>query len=252
MFAPKIELRVLVNALIRYAPVFIEALKENGVRVGAAPTGANPVKLLPSSTRYPADARVAAFESPTYAEQARLILKVSLNLGANLAICQLAVKAGSHDCEDGFVPLRAFLSEAGVDVASLALSDGRGGDPNDRATPVAVTQMLRHWVGRPDFDRWRESLPVLGVDGTLGDTGTESPAKGKVFAKTGTAAAGDPLNGTIQVQAKALAGYVESPKGWQVFAVVVNNAGASADFAALFQAGTDLGEVAAALWEQAQ
>jgi serine-type D-Ala-D-Ala carboxypeptidase/endopeptidase (penicillin-binding protein 4) len=231
----------------------IEALEAAGVQVDAAPTGANPVNLLPRSSQYPRQSRVAEFVSPVYAEQAKLILKVSLNLGANLAICQLAVRAGSSDCEDGFAPLRTFLTGAGVDVESMALSDGRGGDPADRATPLAVTQILRYWTRQADFDRWRTSLPILGVDGTLAANAKESPARGKVFAKTGTAAAGDPLNGTVQVQAKALAGYLERPDGsWLIFDVVVNNAGASPDLSALVAAGEDVAEVAAALWDEAQ
>jgi serine-type D-Ala-D-Ala carboxypeptidase/endopeptidase (penicillin-binding protein 4) len=232
--------------------VFIEALKAKGIAVGARSTGANPVALLPRTMKYPEGDRVAAFESPVYAEQARLIMKVSLNLGANLAICLMAVQAGSDDCEDGFGELRSYLSTSGVDLAGVALSDGRGGDPNDRATPLAVTQMLRYWIERPDFDRWRNTLPVLGVDGTLAETATKSAAVGKVFAKTGTAVAGDPLNGSYQVQAKALAGYFQARDGsWRVFDLVANNAGAGPDLTILFQAGEDVGEAAAALWEEA-
>ncbi len=232
--------------------VLIQALEANGVRVGARPTGANPVALLPKSMTYPAGDRVAAFVSPTYAEQARLIMKVSLNLGANLAVCLLAVKAKSNDCEDGFAEVRTYLTRSGVDVRGVALSDGRGGDLNDRATPIAVTQMLRYWVEQPDFDRWRDTLPILGVDGTLAETAKNSPAAGKVFAKTGSAAGGDPLTGTIQIQAKALAGYFQAADGsWRVFDIVTNNAGASQDLSALFQAGEDVGEVAAALWDEA-
>ena len=35
---------------------------------------------------------------------------------------------------------------------------------------------------------FHESLPILGVNGDLGLFGTDSPSKGKVFAKTGTIA----------------------------------------------------------------
>jgi D-alanyl-D-alanine carboxypeptidase/D-alanyl-D-alanine-endopeptidase (penicillin-binding protein 4) len=112
--------------------------------------------------------------------------------------------------------------------------------------------MLRYWIERPDFDRWRNTLPILGVDGTLADTATKSAAVGKVFAKTGTAVADDPLNGTFQVQAKALAGYFQARDGsWRVFDLVANNAGAGPDLTILFQAGEDVGEAAAALWEEA-
>ena len=39
---------------------------------------------------------------------------------------------------------------------------------------------------RPDAAAWRATLPILGVDGSLTTVQANSPAKGKVFAKTGT------------------------------------------------------------------
>ena len=169
---------------------------------------------------------MAAYTSPPYREFAKLILKVSHNLGANLGVCLLAVREGSRDCADGFPAMRSFLTQAGVDTSQLALSDGRGGDPADRATPVAVTQMLRYWVARPDFDTFRQALPILGVDGSLADVAVDTPARGKVFAKTGTLVASDELNARLVLQAKALGGYFARPEGsWIVFNVVVNNAG---------------------------
>lgn len=230
--------------------VFIQALRARGVQVDATATGPNPVDRLPQDTQYPAGSRVAQFESPRFAEQAKFILKVSHNLGANTTVCLLAVRAGSDDCADGFTALRAFLTRAGVDVESLVLSDGAGVDPN-RLPPVAVTQLLRWWTRQPDFDRWRESLPILGVDGTLHNVATDSPARGKVFAKTGTKIDVDLLTGTVVLQTKALAGYFRTSDGtWQVFDIVVNNAGKSADAVSLFGVGEDVGQVAAALWEE--
>lgn len=250
---PILQVAPITDSAAFARTTLIEALTAAGVRVDAQAVGANPANLLPRTSAYPSEARVAEFVSPAYAEQAKMIMKVSHNLGANLAICLLAVRTGSSDCEDGFAPLRQFLGRAGVDVGSVALADGRGGDPTDRATPVAVTQILRYWLRQPGFDRWREALPILGVDGTLATNATGSPARGKVFAKTGTAGAGDPLNGAVQVQAKALAGYLERPDGsWRVFDVVVNNGGSSPDLSAVLTAGEDVAEVAAALWEEAQ
>ncbi len=229
--------------------VFIQALRARGVQVDAPATGPNPATRLPRSSRYPAGSRVARFESPRYAEQARFILKVSHNLGANTAICLLAVRAGSDGCADGFTALGAFLTRTGVDVGSLVISSGAGGEPN-RLPPTAVTQLLRWWTRQPDFGRWRESLPVLGVDGTLHDVATGSPARGKVFAKTGTLIDADLLTGDIVLLTKALAGYFQTADGtWQVFDIVVNNPGKSPDILSLLGVGEDVGQVAAALWQ---
>jgi D-alanyl-D-alanine carboxypeptidase/D-alanyl-D-alanine-endopeptidase (penicillin-binding protein 4) len=65
---------------------------------------------------------------------------------------------------------------------------------------------------------------VLGVDGTLADTvGRDSPARGKVFAKTGTYGDPDLLNDRVILRSKALAGVMTTADGRRLaFAFFVN------------------------------
>ena len=51
-------------------------------------------------------------------------------------------------------------------------------------------------------------LPIMGVDGTLADIQRSSPARGKVFAKTGTDGSDNYLNDG-GVHEKGLAGYID-------------------------------------------
>nr|WP_257019001.1 D-alanyl-D-alanine carboxypeptidase/D-alanyl-D-alanine-endopeptidase [Streptomyces sp. TLI_235] len=235
------------NAFARTA--LIEALARAGVTVTARPVGPDPVGLLPAD--YPAGSRVAAYVSPPFEQYTRLILKVSHNLGANLGICLMAVAAGSHDCVDGFPVLRAFLERAGVDLTQVQLADGRGGDPVDRATPVAVNQILAYWLRTPEADTFRNALPILGVDGTLADNCTDCPAKGKVWAKTGTVAGFDFLNQQLAVGAETIAGYLDAGNGrLHTFFAGVNNTQA-ADFDGLLEIDDDVANVAALLQQQA-
>lgn len=249
------------DPLVQVAPIadpasfartaFIQALRRAGVHVVADAGGTNPAKL-PAQRRLDKHNRVAQYVSPPWHDYAKLILKVSLNIGANLGVCLLAVKAGSSDCEAGFAPLRAALAARGVDTTQLVLADGRGGDPADRATPVATVQLLRSWVDEPDFAAFRACLPILGVDGSLADVARDFPARGKVFAKTGTMAAADPLNGRLVIQAKALGGFYQDESGqWQSFQVVVDDAGGGTDITPALTANEDVGEVAAWLWTAA-
>ncbi|WP_307790564.1 D-alanyl-D-alanine carboxypeptidase/D-alanyl-D-alanine endopeptidase [Streptomyces actuosus] len=227
----------------------IEALARAGVKVTAAATGPNPEGKLPPSPI--GGRRVAAYVSPVYAEYAKLILKVSHNLGANLALCNMAVAKGSHDCMDGFPVLRSFLKRAGVDPGQIQLADGRGGDPVDRATPVALEQMLHYWQGTPEADRFRLALPILGVDGSLSASCTDCPAKGKVFAKTGTVVGFDTLNQRFAVGGQTLAGYLEAADGHlHTFFVGVNGASAP-DIQGVFGVADDVNSIAALLQEQA-
>lgn len=170
---PLVQVAPIADPAAFARTVFVQALQRAGVHINARVDGPNPARSLPAS--YPAPDRVAAYVSPPYADYAKLILKVSHNLGANLGVCLLAVHAGSHDCADGFAPLRAFLQRAGVDIDQVALADGRGGDPVDRATPIAVIQILRYWLGRPDFAAFRKCLPILGVDGSLTNVAVNTP-----------------------------------------------------------------------------
>ena len=228
----------------------IEALGRAGVSVSAPPTGPNPAGLLPAQRSYQGDQRVAAYVSPPFREYAKLILKVSHNLGANLVVCLMAVKAGSTDCDDGFAVMRSFFARAHVDRNQLMLADGDGGNPVNRVTPRAAVALLRYWLARPEGAAFRHLLPDLGVDGTLASVARTSPAKGRVFAKTGTAVAYDPLNARLSV-AKALAGYLEvRPGRVDVFDLVVNDA-AVPGITGIFKLSDDLGAIAALLQQEA-
>jgi D-alanyl-D-alanine carboxypeptidase/D-alanyl-D-alanine-endopeptidase (penicillin-binding protein 4) len=228
----------------------IEALERAGVSVDASSTGSNPASKLPKKGSYKANAEVAAYESPPFSEYAKLILKVSHNYGANLDVCLMAIKAGNTDCNDGFPVMKSFFEKAGVDVTQVALADGRGGNPADRFTPQAATDLLRYWLDKPQAATFRTMLPELGVNGSLAEDCKHCPAKGKVFAKTGTVALPDYVNGRL-IEAESLGGYLEAEPGhFHVFYLVVNGATAQNIDDAL-KVFNDLSDIAAHLQEDA-
>jgi D-alanyl-D-alanine carboxypeptidase/D-alanyl-D-alanine-endopeptidase (penicillin-binding protein 4) len=228
----------------------IEALGRAGVSVNASPTGSNPSAELPKKGSYKADDQVAVYESPPYSQYAKLILKVSHNYGANLNVCLMAVKAGGTDCNDGFPVMKSFFEKAGLDVDQVALADGRGGNPTDRFTPKAATDLLRYWLDQPQAEEFREMLPELGVNGSLASDCKDCPAKGKVFAKPGTVALPDYVNESL-VDNESLGGYLEAEPGrYHVFYLVVNGASAQNIDEAL-KVFNDLSDIAAILQEDA-
>ncbi|WP_234327837.1 D-alanyl-D-alanine carboxypeptidase/D-alanyl-D-alanine-endopeptidase [Streptomyces sp. NRRL F-2664] len=245
--------------LLRTAPIadpaafgraaLMQALDRAGVEVTADPAGPNPVARLPRD--YDGRPRVAAYTSPPYAQYAKLILKVSHNLGANLGICLMAVSTGSRQCADGFPVLADFLDEAGVDRGQLQLADGRGGNPADRATPAALVQMLAYWQKTPDARLFREALPILGVDGLLAENCRDCPARGKVFAKTGAAVGPDDLNDRLAVGAITIAGYLDRGGGrFDPFYAGVNGASTPGpDTQDVVSIANDLAMIAAYLQE---
>ena len=205
----------------------IEAMQRAGVTVDATATGPDPAPPATAPTGTP----LATLVSPPFKEDAKLILKVSLNVGADLMVCRLAVAKGSRNCEDGFASIKDFDSKAGVDPAQASQADGQGGVQGDAFTPQAFIPLLRYWTTRPEAELFRESLPILGVNGDLALYTADTPARGKVFAKTGTVAIPNSLNGAILVKGRAMAGYLDTGGGhYQVFNLVFNDTqAASAD-----------------------
>jgi D-alanyl-D-alanine carboxypeptidase/D-alanyl-D-alanine-endopeptidase (penicillin-binding protein 4) len=102
-------------------------------------------------------------------------------------------------------------------------------------------------AGRPDADRWRAALPVLGVDGSLADVQADSPAAGQVQAKTGSLVEGDLFNGRARLATKALGGYIDAASGRQLAFTIIVNQGFFTEITGVFDANEDVGRVAASL-----
>jgi D-alanyl-D-alanine carboxypeptidase/D-alanyl-D-alanine-endopeptidase (penicillin-binding protein 4) len=202
---------------------FIQALERAGIEIDASVTGPNPRKLLPDSRDYPAADRVARRVSPPLSEYVKVILKVSYNRGADSMLCLVAVHAGSRDCLDGMAPEIATIQELGVPENGAFVFDGAGSDDHNRVTPAAMNAFLRGVSEQPYGSVFRDGLPVLGVNGSVATTLTDSPAAGKVQVKTGTRATSTPDDRTI-LFAQTLTGYITAASGREfVASVFVNN-----------------------------
>ena len=189
-----------------------------------SPLGENDSDLLPPFDSYETMKATAEFRSPPFAEEAKLILKVSHNLHAGMLPLLLAARHDERTLSSGLQRQGKFLARVGVDVGALSFGGGAGGDRADYVTPRATVQLLSAMSKRDDFNAYRSALPVLGIDGTLATSVAEdSPARGKVLAKTGTLVWGDLMNHRTLLQSKALAGYVEVPDGRRIaFACFIN------------------------------
>jgi D-alanyl-D-alanine carboxypeptidase/D-alanyl-D-alanine-endopeptidase (penicillin-binding protein 4) len=222
--APVVRVVEWMDAEFMARAFLIEALRRAGVQVDASPLSAPREAALPDREWYAVAPRVASLESPPFAENAKLILKVSHNLHASTLPLLVATARGKRSLAEGLRLQGDLLEQFGVDRGTISFGGGAGGDRADFVTPRATVQLLRAMSTRDDFERFRAALPVLGVDGTLSTVVTpESPAKGKVFAKTGTLYWDNALNGQTLLTSKALAGYIEAASGRRLaFAIFVN------------------------------
>lgn len=233
--------------------VFIEALRAAGVAVTAEPVQQNPAALLPQRDSYRAANKVAELTGMRYGQDAKLILKISYNLGADTSLVLLGVKNGAGSMDSALAYERKDLAARwGIPSSDYHFVDGSGGGETT-ARSSGVTQMLQELAKSPASAAFADALPVLGVDGSLGfvtnfkSDPTLAGAAGNVRAKTGTYV-GASKTGAMELKGQALGGYVTSKRGHHLtFALVVNNVPISSitDVIGVFQ---DQGAVAAMLW----
>jgi D-alanyl-D-alanine carboxypeptidase/D-alanyl-D-alanine-endopeptidase (penicillin-binding protein 4) len=140
--------------------------------------------------------------------------KTSQNLHAELLLRLLGKLYGTDGSfEEGARVVRQFMVNAGVDDGDFFLYDGCGLSTNDKITPRAFTRLLAYAAKQSWGEEWRNTLPVAGLDGTLDHRFTDSPLKGRMWAKTGTL---DEVN--------TLSGYVSAASGRTVaFSILVNS-----------------------------
>ncbi|MEO7082959.1 MAG: D-alanyl-D-alanine carboxypeptidase/D-alanyl-D-alanine-endopeptidase [Gemmatimonadaceae bacterium] len=236
------------------ARALVAALKDKGITVrdGAAGMHANFARLAP---KYSESTRIAEHVSLPLAQAIKVILKVSQNLHASTIPYIIGAVAGKKPGEDaeqaGFDAEHDFLTQAGLDLMAAGQGDGAGGAQSAFFSPTFMTQYLAYMATRPDTAVFRKALPILGRDGTLWNIEPESPAAGKVFAKTGTFAVEDPLNRRLIITGKGLAGYMTTSSGKRLsFAIYANRIPFPANYPGdeALLVGQALGEIAVAMW----
>jgi D-alanyl-D-alanine carboxypeptidase/D-alanyl-D-alanine-endopeptidase (penicillin-binding protein 4) len=157
---------------------------------------------------------LAEHTSVPLSDEIRLTNKNSENLHAELLLLLAAhEKTGARNYEDALKFASDFYGTAGISRDDVVLSDASGLSRKDLVTPRAVVQLLRYAAKQPWGELYRSTLPVAGEDGTLADRMKNTPAAGRVFAKTGTIGHGN-----------ALSGYATSLRGERLlFSILGNN-----------------------------
>lgn len=232
--------------------VLIEALKGAGVKVDAPAVAQNPVQLLPGRGSYRAANRVAQLEGMPYAQDAKFILKISYNIGADTSLVLFGLTQGARSMPGALLAERRNLSaHYGIAPALYHFVDGSGGG-NSTATNGAVTHVLQQLAKSPAARDLYNALPVLGVDGSLAfvkdftSDPTLAGAKGNVHAKTGTYV--DNVGSQMMLKGQAFGGYITTKRGHRLtYELVVNNVPIQKvdDLTRVFQ---DEGTISAILW----
>jgi serine-type D-Ala-D-Ala carboxypeptidase/endopeptidase (penicillin-binding protein 4) len=189
------------NPALAAASAFRAALRRAGVRVAQRATTARaPAKTVPLAADY----------SPPLWSVVRFMDRESDNFTAELLLKQLGALFGrSGSSASGAAVVMRLLAADGVPLAGVRIVDGSGLSSLDRLTPRALVAVLQAAWSSPGVRRaLLAALPVAGKNGTLRSRMVRGPARGNVFAKTGTTQ-----------RASSLAGFV---RGRYAFAILQN------------------------------
>ena len=217
-----LEMQISVEDPAEYAARALKtALEARGITVAGEcaarhlfPDEVSDLTQAPGPPPVPDGVELARRVSAPLLEDLRITAKVSQNLHAELALRAAArAKRNVGSFEAGMEEMKAFLTEAGIDSGAWHLMDGSGLSRLDLVTPAAVVKLLRFIYDSSARDNFLSILPVGAQDGTLSSRFGETPAAGRVHAKTGSLS-----------HVSALSGYIERADGtWVAFSILVNN-----------------------------
>jgi serine-type D-Ala-D-Ala carboxypeptidase/endopeptidase (penicillin-binding protein 4) len=200
------------------AAVLKRLLEERGVKVAGvakahhapAEPGGDPVVL-------------AEHVSVPLGDALKLVNKISQNLHTEMLLRTVARQGGVWASPDDLMKVPAdFYASAGIDPGDVIQTDASGLSRHDLVTPRAIVTLLSFAEKQSWFGTYYASLPVAGVDGTLEDRMKNTPAAGRVHAKTGSVE-----------HVRTLSGFAETPGGRRlIFSFLSNNQGGKSHEAA--------------------
>ena len=165
--------------------------------------------------RTPADAQNLGYATHSIVEVVRQLNKESDNLNAEMLLYALGYlqDAESTSTEKGIAVVRQLITQLGLDPKSYSVVDGSGLSNQNYLTPELLVAVLKYMHQSPDFELFRQSLPIAGIDGTLANRMKGSAAYCKVTAKTGS------LTGV-----STFSGYVTARNGHLLaFSIMIQN-----------------------------
>ncbi len=172
--------------------VFARALAAHGIDVAEGVRQGD----TPASARELWDRRSAALP--------KLLANMWLpsdNLMAEMFLKELGAQQSTPGTSAaGIRVLRTYLRSAGVDPATVSISDGSGLSAYDRITPADLVAILQSDWNGPYRETVLDALPIAGVRGTLKYAYAGTPAEGAVFAKTGSWTHATTLSGYVQTR----------------------------------------------------
>ena len=172
------------NPTILYLNALREALARNGIFVGGNPLDIDDARVKPD---YAMATLLLEDRSAPLTEIIDACLKWSLNEYSETLLRSVAPPGGEATTEAGLAVVRDTLSKWGISPERYVARDGSGLSRNDYLSPDVLVQLLTAiWRDPRHLEPFKATLPVAGVSGTLANQLRDTPAAGRVWAKTGS------------------------------------------------------------------
>lgn len=125
--------------------------------------------------------------SSELSEIIKVINKNSQNFFAEQLLKTIGLEINGYgSAEKGILSVKELFSEMGLNPDNIVMVDGSGLSNLDMVTPKQVVELLKYmYMNKGMFPYFYNSLPIAGIDGTLGNRMKGTTAEGVVRAKTG-------------------------------------------------------------------
>ncbi|HWS75534.1 MAG TPA: D-alanyl-D-alanine carboxypeptidase/D-alanyl-D-alanine-endopeptidase [Quisquiliibacterium sp.] len=150
----------------------------------------------------------------TLSDVVRDINKYSNNVMARQVFLALAAATGDSPAtvERSREVLADWLRAQQLELPGLFVENGSGLSRSERVGAAGLARVLQHAAAGPHAALLRESLPVVGVDGTMKRRLADEPVAGRAWIKTGSLA-----------DVRSIAGYVDAASGRRYAVVFIVN-----------------------------
>jgi D-alanyl-D-alanine carboxypeptidase/D-alanyl-D-alanine-endopeptidase (penicillin-binding protein 4) len=199
-------------AIERPAAFFGFMLFENFAKAGIKTDGRLVVKMLDEDSNF----RMLTQFSTSLTDCLARCNKNSLGLAAEAMLKTIAAennpggKNGSWD--RGRELIFEFLLGLGIDESQFYIDDGSGLSRQNELSAYAITKVLLDIYNSDNWELYKDSLAVGGVDGTIARYFKEEKYKGKISGKTGY------IN-----KVKTFSGICTTEQGDYIFSILANN-----------------------------
>ena len=174
-----------------FITVFAEVLDSNSIKL----KGNLDLKKTPLYAK-----KICTF-TRTYGDIIENLNKTSDNLSAEMTLYALAEKYSGKPAiaDSGIQFINMMIDSSGLDHEDYRLVDGSGASHYNVVSVELITALLKYYYDKHQelYEVLYNSFPIAGVDGTLENRMSKTPAEKNVHAKTGTLTGVSCLSGYV-------------------------------------------------------